>query len=178
MSEWIEWLEKLMASLIVLVMLFIVLLLAFPDRLSNMFSSPRAENTVQQEDRDLKGPSVLPKGDVKPKEAIKPRKTVERLPDSSDNQKALYRYIYRDKPPSRDVFAERGEGYVVTRRTIYQKPEYPRYYKQRYVARRDTYEPRYSSVPEDCAYGSCLCNCSKPYWANADWYERNDCWYE
>lgn len=165
-----------MASLIVLVMLFIVLLLAFPDRLSTMFNSQREENTAQQEDKDLKGPTALPRGDVKPIKDVEPRKTVERLPDSSDNQKALYRHLYVDRPPSRNARAEQRRGYVVTRRVVYPRREYPQYYRRSYITRPGIYEPRYSSAPDDCAFGSCLCNCKKPYWASADWYEDNDCW--
>lgn len=166
-----EWLEKLMASLIVLVMLFILLLLAFPDRLSEMFSSVRQDTVVRQEqqDLDLTGPTALPKGDAKP------QKTVGRLPDSSDNQKALYRYRYRDT-------AQRGEArikrkvYVETRRVVHRPlvERHPEYY----YSRRERYEPRYSYSRGDCSFGSCLCNCSKPYWASSDWNEDAGCWYE
>lgn len=173
----IEWGEKLMAALSVLVILFIVLIVAFrsPSDMLDTSSSPRPENT----DQDLNGLTALPKGNANPQQLVKLRKTVERLPDSSDNQKALYRYAYVDKLPYRDVRAERRDGYVVTRRVVYQRPEYPQYYKQRYITRREVYEPRYFSPPvEDCSFGSCLCNCDKPYWAGADWYESADCWYE
>jgi hypothetical protein len=167
-----EWIEKLFASLIVLVMLFILLLVAFPDRLETIFGSDRddrrAERQEQQQDRDLTGPTALPKGDVKP------QKTVGRLADSSDNQKALYRYRYREKPAPREVRAERREGYVMTRRVVYSRPEYPNYYARRYER-----EPRYSSAREDCSSGACLCNCRKPYWASSgDWDEDAECWYE
>ncbi len=158
-----EWIEKLFASLIVLVMLFILLLVAFPDRLSNIFG-PARENTAERQDQDLTGPTALPKGDVKP------QKMVGRLADSSDNQKALYRYLYRNTPPPSEARAEQ-RGYVMTRRAVYRKPEYPTYYTRRYE-----YEPRYSSAPEGCTLGSCLCNCKKPYWASADWYDDAECW--
>jgi hypothetical protein len=164
-----EWIEKLFASLIVLVMLFILLLVAFPGRLDNIFGRGQDDrNPVQQPtDRDLTGPTALPKGDVKP------LKTVGRLPDSSDNQKALYRTIYHDRPAVREVRVERRERYVAPRPVVYRQPEYTDSYTRRYE-----HEPR-SSVREDCPSGSCMCNCRRPYWASSgDWDEDAECWYE
>lgn len=168
-----EWIEKFFASLIVLVMLFILLLVAFPGRLDNIFgSSPddnRAGSQQQQQDRDLTGQTALPKGDVKP------LKTVERLPDSSDNQKALYRRRYHERPAVREVRrAERRDGYATPQRVVYRQPEYSDYYSRRYQR-----VPNYSQAREDCPSGSCFCNCRRPYWASSgDWDEDAECWYE
>ncbi|MBX2804852.1 MAG: hypothetical protein KTR19_02675 [Hyphomicrobiales bacterium] len=158
-----EWIEKLFASLIVLVMLFILLLVAFPDRLSEIFGTSRPSVAEKpNSDQDLTGPTALPKGDVKP------QKTVGRLPDSSDNQKALYRYIYRDKPYASEPVPVR-KIYVETRRVVHHEPKL-------YVERSRP-EPRYSRAREDCGFGSCLCNCRKPYWAAADWDDEDvECW--
>lgn len=166
-----EWIEKFLASLIVLVMLFILLFLAFPARLDNVFGPGRGDNIAEQQqqpDRDLKGPTALPKGDVKP------LKTAERLPDSSDNQKALYRYRYHRKPAVTEVRAEPKDRRIVTRRVVYSQPEYSDYYSRRYDR-----VPDYSPGAENCASGSCLCNCRRPYWASSgDWDEEAECWYE
>jgi hypothetical protein len=165
-----EWIEKLFASLIVLVMLFILLLVAFPGRLDNFFGRGQDDRTAgqQQPDRDLTGQTALPKGDVKP------LKTVGRLPDSSDNQKALYRIRYHDRPAVREVRVERRERYVAPRPVVYRQPAPPDYYARRYER-----EPRYSSIREDCPSGSCMCNCRRPYWASSgDWDEEAECWYE
>ena len=158
-----EWIEKLFASLIVLVMLFILLLVAFPDRLWPDFGQSERTTAHRQEDQDLTGPTALPKGDVKP------QKSVGRLADSSDNQKALYRYVYRDAPQRSGTTPVR-KVYVETRRVVQPEPEYR---ARRY---RPEPEPRYSSVREDCSFGSCLCNCRRPYWASADWEEEAECW--
>jgi hypothetical protein len=100
---------------------------------------------------------------------VKLQKTVGRLADSSDNQKALYRYVYRDAPQRSETRPVR-KVYVETRRVVQPEPEYR---VRRY---RTEPEPRYSRVRDDCSFGSCLCNCRKPYWANADWEEDAECW--
>lgn len=154
-----EFVEKILASLIVLVMLVIVMILAFPDRLTDTNDAVQTQPTAE----DQTGPTPLPKGNAKQ------LKIVERLADSSNNQKPLYRRLRRPAQTATPRPPKRKRYYVETRHTTYSAPRY-------YSYRDDDTESDYESSYGDCEGAACLCNCRPPYWAREAGYDYEDCW--
>lgn len=160
----LELIERVLAALIILGLLVIVLFLAFPDNKNGLRTvQPQIPPPATTDQQAPSKQAELKKSDSKPF-----TKTVAQLPDSRNNQTAIYRPERRRTPePTEKRYSFRPQLSTPPVRQV--RYESPRRQVDRYYSQVHRY---YSYDRDDCSGDDCYCGCDQPYWAPF----ASDCW--
>jgi cytoskeletal protein RodZ len=153
----LELIERVLAALIILGLLVIVLFLAFPENKNGVRTAqPQVQPPATTSQQTPSKQAELEKSDAKPFTKI-----VEQLPNSRNNQTAIYRRGRRRTPePTEKRYSSRPQLST------------PRVRQVRYETPRRQIDRYYSYDHHECSGSDCYCGCDQPYWAPS----ASDCW--